>query len=848
MVSRSARAAFGAVPILALLVVACPKPKDASPPAVAKTPSTENATTKSRARVHTMKAGEALGGPNATGRPGDWVLENDDVVFVVDALGRGGGFAESGGNLVDAADAHVRKDELGQLFTYFGTFPRQGVYTAISSREEPDGTAVVEARGHELYEARVEVVTEYRLAPGERALLMRTTLRNAGDHAVRGLGLGDAIQWGGVDKFAPGKSVGFKGPSSGAFLGGLGRYASYAITSTEGQIAAISGGAWSDTEQQKNVTLEPGQSIAYERILLVGQRPDVSSLVAELAKASGAAVGSVAIALVDATGKPVRVAPGAKAIVATPSGDPVMTIVAPSDGETLAAELPEGSWTLSFAPSAGRRGMGTKVPVVVKKGSVAKASLPVTDVGSLRAGCTDASSRVLPCKVTVEGISGTDAPDFGPTHVAAGAKNQLFTPGDSRTVALAPGSYRLTFTRGPEYAAETMDVVVSAGATQTVAQVLRRVVDTTGYVSTDFHQHTMLSADAGISTADRIVSNAAEGVEVAVASEHNVVADLEPLVREMGLAPMLVEIAGNELTTDASKKPWGHANVFPLLADPNEFRGGATPVRDRTAREVFADVRKLPGTPLIQVNHPRSGSNGYFDQLGFDRKTGEGTAPGYDPAFDSIEVWNGRNVEARTKILDDFFALLRTKHPVTPIADTDTHGLVGHEPGFPRTWVRVTKDDALEHWDRARTDDLVRGVRTLRDVVLSNGPFLQVTANGESIGSIARTKAGVANVKVRVVSAPFVVVDRIEIRTVGDAKAAKASFVDVVPKTDENGAMVAEASFTIRAASDDAFIVIASGKRPMRPMMTGDDQEIAPWAMTSPIWLDADGDGKSLGR
>ncbi|AKV01547.1 PHP domain protein [Labilithrix luteola] len=847
MVGRVARIAFGAAPMLALFVVACPKPHDAAPPSKAARTATPAAKAPSRARVHPMKPGEALGGPNATGRPGDWVLENDDVVFVVDALGRGGGFAESGGNIVDAADAHVRKDELGQLFTYFGTFPRQGVYTAISSREEPDGTAVVEARGHELYEAGVEVVTEYRLAPGDRALAIRTTLHNRGDAVVDGLGLGDAIQWGGVDKFAPGKSVGFKGPSESAFLGGLGRFTSYAITSTEGQIGAISGGAWSDTEQKRTVTLGPGQSVTYERILLVGQRPDVSSLVAELAKASGAPVGPVAIALVDANGRAVRVARGAKAIVATPSGEPVMTIVAATDGESFGGELPEGDWTLSFAPSAGRRGNGTKVPVVVKKGAVAKATLAVTDVGSLRVGCTDVSSRVLPCKVTVEGTSGTETPDFGPSHVAAGAKNQLFTQGDARTVALAPGSYRLTFTRGPEYAAETMDVVVSAGGTQTVAQALRRVVDTTGYVSTDFHQHTMLSADAGISTTDRIVANAAEGVEVAVATEHNVVADLEPLVRELGLAPMLVEIAGNELTTDASKKPWGHANVFPLIADPHEFRGGATPVRDRTAREVFADVRALPGRPLIQVNHPRSGSNGYFDQLGFDRRTGEGTAPGYDPAFDSLEVWNGRNVEARTKILDDFFALLRTKHPVTPIADTDTHGLVGHEPGFPRTWVRVTKDDALDQWDRARSDDLVRGVRTLRDVVLSNGPFLQVTANGEPIGSIARTKGGVANVKVRVVSAPFVAVDRVEIRAAGDAKAAK-SFVDVVPKKDESGAMVAEASFTIRASSDDAFIVIASGKRPMRPMMTGDEREIAPWAMTSPIWLDADGDGESLGR
>src|SRR5450432_1260569 len=101
-------------------------------------------------RVHVMREGEELGGPNALGRPGDLVLENDEVVFVIDRIGSSSGFAESGGNVVDAADAHVRKDELGQQFTYFGKFPRQGVYDALSSGSSADGSAWVEARGREL--------------------------------------------------------------------------------------------------------------------------------------------------------------------------------------------------------------------------------------------------------------------------------------------------------------------------------------------------------------------------------------------------------------------------------------------------------------------------------------------------------------------------------------------------------------------------------------------------------------------------------------------------------------------------------------------------------------------------
>ena len=90
-----------------------------------------------------MNPGQELGGPNATGRPGDWVLQNREVVLVFDQLGSSAGFAESGGNLIDAADAKDRKDELGQVFTYFGTFPRQAVYELVASHVEDDGLSVL---------------------------------------------------------------------------------------------------------------------------------------------------------------------------------------------------------------------------------------------------------------------------------------------------------------------------------------------------------------------------------------------------------------------------------------------------------------------------------------------------------------------------------------------------------------------------------------------------------------------------------------------------------------------------------------------------------------------------------
>jgi hypothetical protein len=865
------RRPLGALTLVAALgLVACPRPTDGDPqiaisPGVEERlcrfsghgcPSKQKPQPSANARAHArpMKAGEQLGGPNATGKAGDWVIENDEVVFVVDALGGGGGFAESGGNLIDAADAKLRKDELGQLFTYFGTFPRQGVYTKIEGSDLPNGDAVIKASGVELYDPSLVVETEYRLAGSDRALLVTTKITNTSKADVVLPALGDAVQWGGVEKLAPGKPVGFKGPSSGPFIGGVGRFTSYAITTPDGAIAAVSGGAWTDTEVKKNVTIAAGATESYQRVFAVGERADVASIVSELTKAAAGEIGALELSLVDAAGKPVRASAGAKAVVATPAGDDVMTLVAASDEATFGGELPPGKWLVSFAPSVGRRAATPgKLSVEVKKGAVAKASLAVTDVARLDASCTekDASGAeivaVLPCKITIEGTGGTPMPELGPAHVAGPSKNQLVA--NVGPVALAPGSYRLTFTRGPEYGAEVSDVVLAAGATKTVSAGLRRIVDTTGYVATDFHQHTILSADSPVGTRDRILANAAEAVEVSVASEHNVIADLEPLVRELGMSRYAVSIPGDELTTDASKKPWGHVNVFPLPPDANKPRGGAPMVRERLAHEVLEEVRARPGSrSVIQVNHPRSGANGYFDQLAFDPKTGVGTGAGYDAEFDALEVWNGRNVEARTKVLDDYLALLRTSHPVTAIADTDTHGIVGQEAGLPRTYVRVAKDDALDGWDASRSEDLVRSVREKRDVILTNGPFLRVSANGAGIGGLAATRGGLVEVKVHIASAPFVVVERAELRLAASGKVVSPTPVAVTPKKTASGALEADVTFTVRALADDAFVIVVSGSRPMKPMFAGEDRELAPWAMSGAIWIDANADGKSLAR
>jgi hypothetical protein len=787
------------------------------------------------ARVHVMKAGEELGGPDVLGRPGDLVLENDEVVFVIEQLGAGVGFAQSGGDIVDAADARARRDELGQMFAYFGKFPRQGVYDRLASGAEADGSrAWVEARGRELHERSVAVITRYTLNGPDRALLIDTTVENGGSAEVTLPGLGDAIEWGGAEKTAPGKKPGFTGASRGPYLGGVGRFVSYAIASTDGDVDAVSGRSWSDTVQRADVKLRPGESTRYARVLLVGERPDTSSLVGELALAAGAAVGGVQAAL-GAGGLPMGFLLGLR----PEGGGEALTLAPPFE-----AEVPIGKYRVVDA--AGHDVEGQEI-LDVAAGKVASFEVKPPPVASLDVRCAGPGDAAMPCKVTFEGVAPTPSPSFGSGTVAGPAGNQATTATGAVHVDLAAGAYHLIASRGPEYALASTDVTLAAGehAARTLSPA--RVVDTRGYLACDFHQHTMRGLDSAVGSRDRVVSNVAEGVEVAVASEHNVVSDLEPLVKELGMQREMVSIAGDELTSDALESPWGHANAFPLAPDPARPRGGAPVIAERTAHDVFGEVRSAFGDVVIQINHPRSGKTGYFDLLGFDAKSGLGAAPGYDPAFDAVEVWNGRNVDARAAVLADYLALLRAGRVVTPTANTDTHAIVAQEAGYPRTYVRVSDDAHLDAWDSARSADLVRGIKVLRDVVLTNGPMLRVTANGAPIGGTAR--GPVVHVAVEVESAPWVEVDEVAVVRASGSRVAKRVVAKAV-----GSVLRANVSFDVTVTEDDAFVVTASGTRALSPVLArtaadpAENKDILPWAMSGAIWIDARAKPRSLAR
>lgn len=177
----------------------------------------------------------------------------------------------------------------------------------------------------------------------------------------------------------------------------------------------------------------------------------------------------------------------------------------------------------------------------------------------------------------------------------------------------------------------------------------------------------------------------------------------------------------------------------------------------------------------------------------------------------------------RDAAIADYLARLAAKALVTPVAS-----------GEARTYVRVDDDtvtagDATR--DAARDASFVRGVGELRDVVLTDGPFLRVTANGGGIGSVVRPRGADVTVNVHVECVAGTHVERVAlVRARGGAGESRPVTLAALP----SGAMGADVTLHARAAKDDVLVVTAQGE--------------GAFAMTGAVWIDADGDGESLGR
>ncbi|MGK4000114.1 hypothetical protein [Sorangium sp. So ce1024] len=907
-------------------------------------PSAEGAARPARVRRITVPA-DALSGPLAAGRRGDHVLENDEIAVVVEQLGPGAGLAESGGHILDAADARERRDELGQIVARVGAPPRQVTYDELATGAGDDGVAWIEVRGRGGAGGALAITTRYTLGPRDRAVVITTSVRNDGDAPIEGLDLGDVVHWGAAEPIAKGGAAGSRGEHEGAYVAGVGTGVAYALATADGgPLRARSGPGFSDATFARHAALPPGGRVEYQRILAVAPRGDTLAVATELFFLGGGAPGGIALQLVDARGAPlprlagrVTLTPVAEGGAAPAAGGGAAPAAgggaAPAAGGGAApaagaldlwlrtdehapfvAEAPPGLYLVGFEGS-GRRALA-RARVRIRAGEIAPARLALSGAGRLdlvlheRGVPPPAEDEELFVPLTPAKVSVLDAATgkaVSPPHLSLTGELQLSLP---------PGRFRVVASRGPEYALAEATVDVADGARARLDLTLERVVDTAGYIACDLRQHTAQSADASVDTTRRLVSNAVEGVECAVTSEHNLAlaADLRRDAALLGLDATLRVLPGVELTSGRRGAGIGSLGVFPLGSEAAAPREGALRWVDEAAGDILREVRALPGERVVQVSRASGGGSplhgdaapqGTADQGAADQgapvhgAADQGAAllaqiVGDGAGADALEVWTGREVAARDRALEELWALLRASRPVTPTATSDTHGLLGAEPGYPRTYVGVADDDP----GRLDEADLVAGLRRRRDVVITNGPFVTVRlgeARQGGVASMARgSRGGPQSLVIRVERAPWVDARELHVLVGGVASGAPiplegarttpaGALVDEIaipvvlgargggrlPRPDARGGGAPGGSRPGQGASrpgqdasrpgqgahgaisvtEDTFIVvIVRGHRPLEPVLSGEPHEILPFAMTAPLWIDADGDGRSLGR
>jgi hypothetical protein len=423
------------------------------------------------------------------------------------------------------------------------------------------------------------------------------------------------------------------------------------------------------------------------------------------------------------------------------------------------------------------------------------------------------------------------------------------------------GRYRLVAARGPEY--ELSEARVELGPDQgpiTVELPLARTVDTSGYVAADMHIHAAPgSGDARLTNVDRVKTLAVAGVEVGVSADHDFITDLGAAVRELwppgGDAPPVATVIGNEASYWAAGRPVGHFNVFPLVLDSSKLRnGGANIASDTAPAKVFEILRTTaPTAAIIQLNHARLGYAAYFDDPTCQGWLDRSKPPGCPLDIDAIEVLNGYLVcgTAIENALKDWYALLGFGRMLVATGNSDSHGTSLILAGFPRTYVRMG-DDRVEAFT---SDEFISALRSRR-AIATTGPFLTLRASdGLQEGAVVAAPGGVVNVSFRMQAASWVLVDEVLLKV--DGKTIKSwpvprvgGATPLLEVTSEPVAVTSEAFITVEARSTKAlppFVVGDKTSDNACPPLPGADKGMVPFAVTNPLYVDYDGDGRWRG-
>jgi len=490
-----------------------------------------------------------------------------------------------------------------------------------------------------------------------------------------------------------------------------------------------------------------------------------------------------------------------------------------------------------------QEGRGTLTPDDIRVGEIVlhpTERQQVLQAATLEIDVSDAATgRHLPARITVvnEQFSLQTVGAASNEHLAVRAGTVYTADGKAR-FGLPAGTYTVYAGRGFEYSLAEESITLSAGEHARRTLSLRREVPTEGYVACDTHVHTLTHSGHGDATVqERMITLAAEGIELPIATDHNAHVDHEPFARAMKVREYLTPVIGNEVTT-----PSGHFNIFPVSA------GAAVPDhRQREWKDTLDGIFRTPGVKVAILNHARDLHSGVrpFGPERFNAAVGE-HLDGWAMRFIAMEVINSSATQNDIlRLPRDWMALLNRGRAVTPVGSSDSHDVARHFVGQGRTYIRCDDRDPGALDVESAVNNFLQG-----RVNVSYGLLAELTVNGKyGPGELAPVPDDQIEVSVRVLGPSWVSATTLLLFRNGQEVAATA-FGQVLD--DPAPGVLATCRWTEPRPKHDVHLVaIALGPgtpeywKTAKPYQaTSTRWEPHTMGVSGAVWLDVDGDGR----
>ncbi|OUS26324.1 hypothetical protein A9Q99_19040 [Gammaproteobacteria bacterium 45_16_T64] len=413
-----------------------------------------------------------------------------------------------------------------------------------------------------------------------------------------------------------------------------------------------------------------------------------------------------------------------------------------------------------------------------------------------------------------------------------------YVPAGTGVLPVPPGDYEVGIARGFEYGIVDMPLQVSANNQTPLVVSLKRMVDTSGYMSFDAHVHSSPSADSEVAPEDRITTAAATGLEIVVSTDHEIVTDLYPAVENTNLTDWVSTVIGQEVTATLPN----HTITYPIPKHDDIPRGDPVRWYGLDIAGIFA-AEKARGAQISTFAHPRSS---YLNHIEWDRIAGapaanplvdlglpaDGTVWSWD--FEAMEYQNGPSNVFTSGLFEDWMSFLNHGHRITATGASDVHG--DEPPGMPRTYFRSPTDSPAEFDEQ----DLVDAVKN-NQAIVSTGAFATIIANDTThIGGIVSDSDGTIDLSVHVQAIPQIDIDYIKIYVNCD----EAMRIDAENPTDSAVKLDATLQVTVPKDKDAHIVLLGFGANKMPRELPQYAPEGAPRVTTNPIFIDANNNGQ----